>query len=131
MVTSVPSGKYGPMNTIDSTIMGYYAVNFFSEAYIIQEDITCDGQISTSGELFFKAQYLICMKENIRWYWEIKPQQVIVVPTRTIVHPCIFVIVVKYLQDIPRGVINRNQSQQYLQRNSICSTESNNSYTID
>ena len=58
----VQSGKYGYIYTTDTTIMGYYVIKFVSEAYTSQEDTTYDGQISTSGKLVVKAQYLICMK---------------------------------------------------------------------
>ena len=34
--------------------MGYYVVKFVSEAYTLQYDTTCDGQISLSGELVVK-----------------------------------------------------------------------------
>ena len=60
----VQSGKYGTMNTKDSTTMGYYDMKFASEAYTLKENTTRDRQISTSGELIAKAQYLIFIKEK-------------------------------------------------------------------
>ena len=65
------------------------------------------------------------MKATTKWYWEQKyPQQVIAVPTGTIVHPCIKVFAVNYVQYIPRIVCNRNQSQQALYGHPICITDS-------
>ena len=41
------------------------------------------------------------MQEEINWYWDQKQQQqVIIVPTRTIVHPCLDVVTVKGVHDI-------------------------------
>ena len=54
--------QYGTINKTDSRKMGYYVINFFSEAYTLQEDTTCDEKIITAGELFFRSKYLICMK---------------------------------------------------------------------
>ena len=39
-------------------------------------------------------------------------------------------MVAKYFHDIPRGVFNRNQAQQYLQRHPICLTDSDHDYII-
>ena len=103
------SGKYGNMNTTYYTTMGYYVITFVSEAYTLQEHTACYVQISTAGELFFKTQYLNCMQENTKWYWEQKQQQnIIIVSTHTIAHPCLDVMVVKYVHDIPISVCNRN-----------------------
>ena len=56
------SVKYDVMNTTDTTTMVYYVINFVSEFYTLQEDTTCDGQISKFSEMVVKAQYLICVK---------------------------------------------------------------------
>ena len=52
------------MNTTDTPTMGYYVIKFVSEAYTLQDDNSRDGQIISSGELVFKAQYLSCMQEK-------------------------------------------------------------------
>ena len=64
MTGLVQSSKYGAMNTTDSTTMGYYVINFASEAYTLQEDTKCDEKIITAGEMFVKAQYLSFMKKK-------------------------------------------------------------------
>ena len=65
----VQSVKCGSTNTTHSTTISYHMTKFFSEAYTLDEDTPCDGKIDTSGELFFKAQYLSCMQEISKWYW--------------------------------------------------------------
>ena len=107
-------------------------IKFFSEAYTLQEDTTCDGQISTSGELVIIAHYLKCIQEKKNCYWEGENnQQLIVVPTHTIVHTCLNVFVVKDVHDITRGVFNINQKRKDLQRHLICLTDYDNDYIID
>ena len=82
--------KLGDINTTDTTTMGYYVIKPVSESYTLQEEIMCDGKISSAGELVVKYQYTNCMQDNTKWYWEQSPQQNnIIVPTRTIVHPCL------------------------------------------
>ena len=96
MALLVQYDKYGSMNTTYSTKMGYYVINCFSQAYTLQEDTTCDGKISTSGELVIIAHYLKFMQEKTKCYWEQKnQQQVIVFLTHTIIYPCIDVMAVK------------------------------------
>ena len=51
----VKYGNYGVINTTDTTTMGYYVINFIPEAYTMQYDTICDGQIISSDELFVKA----------------------------------------------------------------------------
>ena len=61
------TGKYGAIHTTDKTIMGYYLIKFLSENYTQQEETAWYGQISRSGELFVKAQYIKFMQDNIKW----------------------------------------------------------------
>ena len=50
--------------------MGYYIIKDVSDAYTLQEDTKCNGKIGTASKLVVKAQYLSCMKENMKWYWK-------------------------------------------------------------
>ena len=52
MESLVQYGKYGSINTKDTSTLGYYVINFVSDAYTLQENTTCYRQISSSGELF-------------------------------------------------------------------------------
>ena len=53
----VQSGNYGSINTIDSTTMDYHDIQFFSEAYNLQEYTTYYAIFSTYGKLVAKAQF--------------------------------------------------------------------------
>ena len=53
------------------------------------------------------------MQENTNSYWDQKNQeQVIIVQTRTIVHPCFDIVSVKDVHDIPKSICNRNNARQ-------------------
>ena len=86
---------------------------FTSESYKIQDNTIIDGQIITSGELVVKSQYLCSMQVDTNWYWNKLPQQnVITVPTRTIIHPQLEVNSVIYFHATPKNVCTRNQSKK-------------------
>ena len=43
------------------------------------------------------------MQENTNWYWKQKPlKKTIIVPTRTIIHPRLDVVIIRDFQDIPK-----------------------------
>ena len=58
-------------------------------------------------------------------------QQVIVVLTHTILHPCIDVVTVKEVHGMLISVFNRNQTKQALQRHPICLTNYDNNYILE
>ena len=68
MVSLVQSGKYDTINTIDTSTIGYYVINFVSESYTLQDDNTCNRQTISSGEIVVNSQYLICIQENTNLY---------------------------------------------------------------
>ena len=45
-------------------------------------------------------------------------------------HPCLNVVSVKYVHDIPKIVCNRNNSKQALQKHPICLTDCDNDYIL-
>ena len=49
MESLVESGKYGAINTTDTSTNGFYVIMFISVAYKLQENTTIDGQIITAG----------------------------------------------------------------------------------
>ena len=61
MALLVVSGKYGAINTTETTNNVFYFIMFTLEAYTLQYNTTIDGQIVTAGGLFFKAQCLCSM----------------------------------------------------------------------
>ena len=69
MASLVESGKYGSINTTDTTTNGFYVIMFTSEAYTLQDNTKIYGQIITAGELVVKAQYLCSMQLDTNWYW--------------------------------------------------------------
>ena len=101
--------------------------------YVIkQDDTTCHRQIIPAGEIVVKAKYLIFIQENTNWYWEHKKkQQVIVVPTQTIVYACLDVVAEKYVHGIPIIICNRNQAKNALQKHRIRLTDSDHEYILE
>ena len=58
MTSLVQPGKYGAINTTDTSKNGYYVIKFTLEAYTLQNNTTIDRQMISAGELVVKAQYL-------------------------------------------------------------------------
>ena len=132
MASLVQSGMYGAINTDDTTTNGFYVIQFLSEAYTLQNNTTIDGQVISAGELVVKAQYLCSMQENTNWYWKQQPlQQTIIVPTRTILHPRLDVIIIRYIQDIPKKLCSRNEAKKSIQRHPIIMTDTDYDYVMD
>ena len=110
MASLVRSGMYVAITTDDNTSNGFYVIQFISEAYTLQNNTTIDGEFISAGELVVKAQYLCSMQENTNWYWKQQPlQQTIIVPTRTILHPRLDVIIIRYVKDTPKNIFSRNE----------------------
>ena len=86
----VETDKYDSINTTYKTTTGYNLIKFISETYTLQEETTCNGQISPAGDLFVKYQNMKYMQDNRNWYSEQSSQQKNMnLPTPTIVHPCL------------------------------------------
>ena len=49
MASLVKSGKYGAINTTDTSTNGFYVIMFTSGAYKLQENTKIDGQIISDG----------------------------------------------------------------------------------
>ena len=80
---------------------------------MLKINTTIDGKVISAGELVVKAQYICSMQENTNWYWKQQPlQQTSIVPTRTILHPCIDLIIIRYVQDTPTNICSRNQAKK-------------------
>ena len=94
MATLAKTGKYGAINKIDTTRMGYYVIKFISEAYTLHKETDCKVKINSSGELVVKDQYMNYMQDNKDGYWEQSQQQDNIIPTRTVLHPCLHIMTV-------------------------------------
>ena len=104
---------FGAINTYDTTTDGLYVLKFISEVYTLQNNKSIYGKVISAGELVVKAQYFCSMQENTNWYWKQRQlQQTIIVPTRTILHPNIGVIIIRYVQDIPNKICSRNKAKK-------------------
>ena len=102
------SVMYGAITIDKTTTNGIYVIKFISEAYMLQNNTRIDEKIISAGEFVVKAQYLYSMQENTNWYWKQKSlQKNIIVPTRTITHPCIDVVSITDVEDTPKNVFNR------------------------
>ena len=55
MVSLVQYGKYGSINTADTSTNGFYVIMFILESFTLQDNTTIDGQIITAGELVVKS----------------------------------------------------------------------------
>ena len=87
---------------------------------MLHNNAQIDGQVISAGKLVVKAQYLCSMQENINWYWKQQsPKQTIIVTTRTIIHPNLYVVIIREVQDIPKNVYNSIQEKHAIQRHHI------------
>ena len=72
------------------------------------------------------------MQYNTNWYWEqTSKQNTIIVPTCTIVYPCLDVMEVTELKQTPNNECTINQTHKALQRCLISLTDSNHDYICD
>ena len=72
------------------------------------------------------------MQENTNWYWKQQSlQQTIIVPTHTILRPCIDVVRIIDVQDIPKTVCNRIPKKQSIQRHPMFLTDADYDCTLD
>ena len=132
MASLVQQGIYVAINIAENTSNVLYVIQFISEAYTLQNNTTIDGKFISAGELFVKAQYLCSIKENTNWYGKQQSmQQTIILPTRTILHPSLDVIIIIYVQDIPKNICRRNQLKKAIQRHPIIMTDSDYDYILD
>ena len=120
---------YGAINIDETTTNGFYVIQLLSDAYTLQNNTTIYGKVISSGELFVKVQYLCSMQENTNWYWKQKTlQHNIIVPTRTILHPRLEVIIIIYVQDTPKKLCGRSEAKKTIQRHPIIMTDADYDY---
>ena len=122
---------YGAINTYNTTTNGLYVIQFISDAYTLQSNTTIDGQFISAGELFVKAQHICSMQENTNWHRkQQKLQQTIIFLTRTILHPRLEVIIIRYVQDTPKKLFIRNEAKKVIQRHPIIVTDTDYDYIM-
>ena len=60
------------------------------------------------------------MQENTNWCWKQQPlQHTIIVPTRTITHPRLEVIIIRYVQEIHQKICSMNEANKAIKRHPI------------
>ena len=132
MASLVESGKYGAINTTDTSTNGIYVIMFTSGAYTLQENTTINGQILIAGELVVNAKYLSSMQVDIYWYCNQQPKHhVITVPTRTIIHPQLEVNPVTDFHAITKSICTSTQSKTSISRHPVCLTDSDYDYILE
>ena len=72
------------------------------------------------------------MQENTNWYCKQQLlQQTTIVTTHTILHPLLDVIIIRYVQDIPKNICGRIQAKKAIQRHPIIITDADYDYIFD
>ena len=72
------------------------------------------------------------MQETTNWYCKQDPlQHTLMVTTRTILHPSLYVIKIRDVHDIPKNVCNRIQAKKSIQRHPISLTDPDYDYILD
>ena len=113
MASLVESGKYGAINTTDTSTNGFYVIMFTSGAYTLQENTTIQGQILIAGELVVNEKYLCSMEVDTNCYWNQQPKHhVITVPTHTILHPQLEGDAITDFHSIPTNIYSITQAKK-------------------
>ena len=129
MASLVKSGKYGSINTTDTSTNGFYVIMFTSGAYTLQENTKIDGQLISAGGLVVNAKYLCSIQVDTNWYWNQHPKHhVITVPTRTILHPQIEGDAITDFRSIPTIICSITQAKEGISRQPICLTDADYDY---
>ena len=72
------------------------------------------------------------MQENTNCYWKQQPiQKTSIFIKLTILYPRLDVIIIRYVQDIPKNVYSRNQARKAIQRHPIIMTDEDYEYVFD
>ena len=73
-----------------------------------------------------------CVKVKTNWYWGPETKQyTIIISTRTIDHPSLYVVILIYFKSISRNICNKYEAWKAVQRRPIFITYLNHNYFID
>ena len=61
-------GKYGDIDTDDSSFRGYYIIKFFSSPYTLQTYLSIDGKVISSSEMVYEVNYFFSVNINSTYY---------------------------------------------------------------
>ena len=68
MYLIIREGKYGAIDTDDSSCHGYYIIKFYSLPYNLQPDLSIDGQVISSGKIVCEGTYFFPININSHYY---------------------------------------------------------------
>ena len=89
----IREGKYGAIDTDNSTYHGYYIIKFYSLPYTLQSDLSIDGQVISSRKQLCKVTYFFPISINSHYYFSQKTKSInTIVSLRTIINGNINVI---------------------------------------
>ena len=132
MESLVESGKYGAINTTDTSTNGFYVIMFTSGVYTLQENTTIDGQIIIAGGLVVNAKYLCSMQVDTNWYWNQQSKHhVITVLTCTILHPQLEGDAITDFHLISTSRCSRTQAKKSISGQPICLTDADYDYILE
>ena len=132
MASLFESGKYGAINTTETSTNGFYVIMFKSAAYTLQENTTIDGKILITGELVVNEKYLCSMQVDTNWYWNQQSKHhVITVPTHTILHPQLEGDTVTDFNSIPTSICSRTNTKKAISKQIICLTYADYDYILE
>ena len=64
----VMEGKYGAIDTDNSSFHDYYIIKFSSSSYTLQADLIIDGQVISSVEIVCEGSYFFPISINSHYY---------------------------------------------------------------
>ena len=69
MYLIIREGKYGAIDTDNSSCHGYYIIKFYSLPYNLQPDLSIDGQVISSSEIVCEGNYFFPISINYHYYF--------------------------------------------------------------
>ena len=86
-------GKYGTIDTDNSSCHGYYIIKFYSLPYTLQSDWSIDGQVISSSKIVCEGTYFFPISINSHYYFLQKNKSInTIVSLRKIIYGNINVI---------------------------------------
>ena len=68
MYLIITEGKYGAIDTGDSSCRGYYIINFSSYPYTLQADLSIDGKFISSRDIVCEETYFFPINIYSHYY---------------------------------------------------------------
>ena len=83
----IMEGKYGAINSDDSSCHGYYIIKISSSPYTLQADLSIYGQVISSGETLCEGTYFFPINISSHYYALQKFKSInIIISLRTIIN---------------------------------------------